>query len=103
MTTKYELTDAEHGTYAGYQRHRRAGEQACDPCLAATAAYHAARRKVLGPEPSRRQGRIVESARRDLIAAHRAEYRALLDYHREAEYRSMVDRARAVAEGEATP
>ena len=96
MTTKYELTDAEHGTYAGYQRHRRAGEQACDPCLAATAAYHAARRKVLGPEPDRRQARIVDSARRDLIAAHRAEYR-------EAEYRSMVDRARAAVEGEATP
>lgn len=29
----------EHGTYPGYQTHRRRGEQACGSCLAALASY----------------------------------------------------------------
>jgi hypothetical protein len=34
---------AEHGTNTGYHAHRRRGEEACDPCKAATAAYSRAR------------------------------------------------------------
>lgn len=30
---------AECGTYGGYQRHNRHGEDACDPCKAANLAY----------------------------------------------------------------
>lgn len=32
------------GTASGYKRHRRIGEQACEPCLAANAAYNQGRR-----------------------------------------------------------
>jgi len=33
----------EHGSIAGYSAHRRRGEQACEPCLAANRAYHRSR------------------------------------------------------------
>lgn len=33
------ITTAIHGSIGGYQRHWRAGEKACEPCLAAQRAY----------------------------------------------------------------
>lgn len=33
------MSDPRCGTYAGYERHRRAGDPACDPCRAAKADY----------------------------------------------------------------
>lgn len=39
----------EHGTYSGYQRHKLAKEDACDPCKAANRAYQTEYRARLRP------------------------------------------------------
>ena len=35
------IGDPRHGTSAGYQKHRRDGEEACDPCRIAKSARSA--------------------------------------------------------------
>lgn len=42
---------AEHGTNAGYQQHRREGEDACPACLNAHSAYAQAQRVANGATP----------------------------------------------------
>ena len=41
---------ARHGTHSGYQRHRQAGESACDECKAAHSAYIVARYRAARAE-----------------------------------------------------
>lgn len=67
-----------HGTLSGYQMHIRRGEQTCDDCKAARAAYMRERR---------REGRDVKQARlrsvrwraiERLIAEHNDRFKELL-------------------------
>lgn len=50
-------TKVECGSHAGYERHRRNGEPACDACKAAHSKYVIARRQarradeLYGPDP----------------------------------------------------
>lgn len=37
---------ADHGTYARYQQHKKAGEDVCGPCREAATAYMRARREA---------------------------------------------------------
>jgi hypothetical protein len=73
------MTTREHGSYAGYQQHRKAGEGACDACKAAYAAYVREWRaasptyKVSNARDQRARGR----AHRRLKVAHPDEYDAL--------------------------
>jgi hypothetical protein len=78
--THRRVSEAPCGTYAGYQRHRRAFQEACEPCRRANAEY--TRRLRLQPKESERNRR--DHARRRwatnrLIACHRDEYELLLD------------------------
>ena len=41
----------DHGTYGMYQRHRKSGEEACDPCKAACRAYMKDFRRRKGNQP----------------------------------------------------
>lgn len=41
----------KHGTLAGFERHRRAGDEICDLCRAARRGYEAARRERKAPDP----------------------------------------------------
>lgn len=44
--------EAQCGTYPGYQRHRKSGEPACDPCRHACARYRdGLRRQKAYPPP----------------------------------------------------
>lgn len=56
-----------HGTRAGYQRHRRAGEQPCDRCLIAARDESRARKAAALADPERATV-IRESGRRRLAA-----------------------------------
>lgn len=59
-----------HGTYGGYQAHRRLGEDACAACLDANNAYKAVQRSG-GAENAR------ERALRRLARLHPSEFRRL--------------------------
>lgn len=60
------LSAAEHGTYAGYQAHKRRHEPACDECLEAAAEYAKAYREK---NPEYRRTNVLLNAAR--AAAHR--------------------------------
>ncbi len=66
------------GTYAAYQRHRKRGEQPCDPCKQANTAYARDRRTR---SEVRRDDALAGAARRRayrrLADAHPAEFRRL--------------------------
>lgn len=68
------------GSYGGYQRHKKAGEQACDGCREANRRYMQARR---AERPEERDAALAGlRARRDaikiLISRHEDEFRALM-------------------------
>lgn len=65
---------AECGTPAAYQRHRRKGEEACEPCKAANRAYQAQYRAA---NPGRSQAETRKHA-----ARQRALWRLKLEYPR---------------------
>lgn len=72
---------ADHGTYAGYQQHKKTGDMpACGPCLAANTAYNRARRARGGRSMVREQAynRATAAARQELIRRHLDEYQQLL-------------------------
>lgn len=50
------MTVVAHGTNAGYQRHRRRGDQACQPCREAHSAYARLRRSVQSPLHGTKRG-----------------------------------------------
>jgi hypothetical protein len=52
----------EHGTYRGYQQHRRRGEETCPPCRAANTAYHQEWRTGQ-PEEAKRNAAVRKAAR----------------------------------------
>lgn len=68
------------GTYAGYQRHRKAGEAACDACKKAQADYVAAwRRRTTSVKEQlhKATGRARWAAISRLIDAHPDEWERL--------------------------
>ena len=68
------------GTRNGYLRHRRAGEEACEPCLDGHRAYQRAR----GPG-RRAYNRARSRAMRRLAALHFVDYYVLLMQERQKE------------------
>jgi hypothetical protein len=85
------------GTLRGERRHRRAGEQPCEPCLEARRAYDRSRyvhRRVLHPcgtdsayQRHRRAGEPIDKACRD---AHTSKVRA---WRQAAEFNQMLAEA----------
>lgn len=75
---------ADCGTYSGYQAHRNADEDACEPCKAAARAYQADYRKR-NPQTGVRQ-MATQAARmralRRLAIRHPAEFRRLYEQER---------------------
>lgn len=53
--------DIDHGTYAGYQKHRRRGSEPCPDCREASAEYHRGLTKRL--TPGRKRAKIRQQAR----------------------------------------
>jgi hypothetical protein len=70
---------SEHGTNAGYSRHRRRGEEACDECKRARSAYEGTRRagSLAARRQNRRYKRIEDRALRELASRHPEEYHML--------------------------
>lgn len=72
--------DPRHGTYAGYQAHKKTNqEQPCEPCRIAYNAYQRERRKS-DPTALRRSRQSIAAATRALWrlkADHPTEYAAL--------------------------
>jgi hypothetical protein len=71
------------GTFGGYQRHKKAKEEACDQCRDAQRRYTAEWRKKTPKGQADREMNLVRlRARREatkrLIAQHRSEFHALL-------------------------
>lgn len=79
--------DPRHGTPAGYQRHRRDQEQACQPCKGAARAYAAANRSKGGPAVARESAanRARSRALWRLADLHPAQFQALFCHEMEAE------------------
>ena len=71
-------TETVCGTYAGYQRHARRRENACDECKAAARDYMRDFRSRPGNREREREGnRAATRALWALANRHEAEYRAL--------------------------
>ncbi len=69
------VDDPRHGTYAGYQRHRKDGEAACGPCRTANAEYNRTHRsKPVARMKSRKVSKAGGRAAWRLVNAHRDEY-----------------------------
>jgi len=69
------------GTYAGFQRHRKAGVAPCDGCLAASAAYqveYRRRRSAAATERAARTQRVRRRAIAVLVRRHRKELAAIV-------------------------
>ena len=76
----------EHGTYAGYQKHRRNGETACTPCATAASEYM---RNLRHARPDVRAraawyNSTRARAQEELTRRHRAEFGEILAGIREA-------------------
>jgi hypothetical protein len=68
---------SEHGTAAGYIRHVRAGESACDDCRAAHTLYVRLWRARGGMKNTREQKSARQRALSRLARMHPTHYRAL--------------------------
>lgn len=72
-------SEPEHGTYATYQRHMKAGTQPCEECRAANREYARERRRASAHV--RRREADLDAARRRawvrLAQMHPAQYQAL--------------------------
>ena len=80
-----------HGSYAGYQRHKKRGEPACDECRKANAAWQRQYRTTAwGKQGVRRESEVREAALRRLIAAYRGTFDALLREERDAYYARRI-------------
>lgn len=81
-----EAPEVEHGTYAGYQWHRRVDVPLCDPCREANRQYQAAYRagQIVGTagdayrERNRKANQARSAAAEALKRNHPAEYQQLL-------------------------
>lgn len=74
------LVEIEHGTYKGYQAHKRRGIPMCGACSIANATYmenYRANRADVRAR-NRKDMRVRNEALKRLIARHRAEYFALI-------------------------
>jgi len=71
--------DPRHGTYAGYQSHRKDRETPCAPCRAANAAYTRRMRADDGrADRERRASRVRHRALWRLARIHPDEYARLV-------------------------
>lgn len=71
---------SECGTYAGYQQHKKRGEDACAPCIAANRAYAAEYRKKPGKaDRNRTYTRARNRAFADLATSYPDEFRTLFE------------------------
>lgn len=78
---------AKCGTYTGYQRHNRLGEDACKACKKAVTEYQA-RKRAADPSINARdkaRSRAVWRACKRLAEMHRADYLRLLNEERAKE------------------
>lgn len=66
-----------HGTYAGYQRHIRAGDTPCDECRTANTLYVRAWRARGGMASTRAASNARARALARLARMHPSDYRAL--------------------------
>jgi len=67
-----------HGTYGGYQAHRKRDEDACEACREALREYMRQRRRGSHERAmERRNSNISDKARRALVARHLDEYAKL--------------------------
>lgn len=75
------MTDEiNHGTYSGYQKHKRLRVPICDECREANRVYHAQYRKDPGTMARERErNRIADVARRMVVARHLDEYYEIVD------------------------
>ena len=74
-----------HGTKAGYERHKRSQEPACDVCRKAQAKYMQERRADPAKYAAdKRDGRINSRALWILAKRHRDEFRSIVAELREA-------------------
>lgn len=70
------------GTYAGFQRHARYGEEPCDPCREANRVYmqeYRAQRRAAGIPNRTLRERARGFAMTRLSHRHRAEFEALVE------------------------
>lgn len=54
-------TRPEHGTLAGYERHRRAKDEICELCRAAQRGYRQGQRNATPPAPPRLPDELTEA------------------------------------------
>lgn len=93
MTRRKEI---QHGTYLGYQAHKRHQTEPCDQCRAANAANMRERRKQ-NPALIAWQTRTQEARRRALVrlaALHPSQFEALYAEEKEADRRRAVETLR---------
>lgn len=67
-----------HGTYGGYQAHRRKNEDACEPCRTAARDYQRNYRSVVGIESQKRYSQAREQAFLRLSRMHPDEFHRLM-------------------------
>jgi len=80
-----------HGSHAGYQRHKRRGEPACDECLKANATWaRQYRTTTWGKRGVLRDSEVRNTAIRRLILANPATFDALLREERDAYYARRI-------------
>lgn len=75
------MTPHVHGTYAGYQTHKRHNNEPCDDCRAANAAYvrRYRRSKPEAAEYVRKQHEAYRAAQARLRALHYPEFNLIYD------------------------
>lgn len=74
------MNDDKCGTYAGYQRHGKAGEKPCAACRRAATEYARERRKRAGVRAEEQRREYArERAWSRLAAMHPVQYRALYE------------------------
>ena len=69
--------EIEHGTYAGYQKHKRRGGAVCDDCRQANNAYH--RELSALNTPGRKRAKIRQQARTEAALIVAARYASEFD------------------------
>jgi len=73
---EHTTTDTQHGTYAGWNRHRRQGTKTCAECRRANREYHREWRASNGGRAQQaRYTKAANAALQQLKTAHFDEYR----------------------------
>ena len=79
---------SDHGTYAMYQKHRKAGEPPCDPCVISSREYMRGYRRRTVNQP------LVAAIRAEALAEAREAVAAAMTkrggYHSASEFSAVV-------------